>query len=72
MSWSVAIASLSMRLTPTTSAERKAERHPEVPFCWILSDVLAVADVHGDFETETHFSSLGLGPHNVLLDCLVD
>jgi len=28
---------------------------------------LAIADVHRDFKTETHFSNFGLGPHGCLL-----
>ena len=36
---------------------------PGGAFIIVLRLTLAVGDVHGDFETETHFGVLRLGPH---------
>jgi hypothetical protein len=33
------------------------------PFWYCYAIGLAVANVHRDFKTKTHFGSLGLGPH---------
>jgi len=41
------------------------KRHPQVPFFRAFEAVLTVANVHGDFKTETHFSSSWLGPHGI-------
>jgi hypothetical protein len=44
---------------------RQKKRHPQVPFYRAFEAVLTVANVHGNFKTETHFSSSWLGPHGI-------
>jgi hypothetical protein len=51
--------------TVAVSPKHKQKRHPRVPFLFDSAGIeLTIADVHGHFETETHFSSSWLGPHD--------
>ena len=43
----------------------KEKRGPRLPFHVVtMANELAIANVHGDFKTETHFGNSWLGPHN--------